>query len=306
MAVKNVVALAGGVGGAKLAHGLARCLPPGHLTVIVNVGDDFTHYGLHISPDLDTVMYTLAEIANPQTGWGLVDESWQMLGMLEKYGEPPWFRLGDRDIATHILRTHLLTQGETLTTIVRKMSQALQIDHTILPATNDHFATMVDTAEHGTLVFQHYFVRHRWQPTVTRIWYDGNATITDEAAYVLEKADAIVICPSNPILSIDPILSVGDMRDRLRLRRVPCVAVSPLIHGKAVKGPADKIMRELGVDASNTGIARYYDRLIDALVVDKGDAPQQGAYLETNILMLTPADRERLAREILQFLEGMT
>ncbi len=304
MAIKNVVALAGGVGGAKLAYGLAKLLP--ELTVIVNVGDDFTHYGLHISPDLDTVMYTLAEIANPQTGWGLMDESWQMLGMLERYGEMPWFRLGDKDVATHLLRSYRLQQGETLTAIVRTLSQALHIQQTILPVTDDRFATMVDTVEQGTLPFQHYFVRYRWQPTVTRIWYNGDATITTEVVQALEKAEAIVICPSNPILSIDPILAVGDLRERLRQRAVPCAAVSPLIHGQAVKGPADKIMRELGFETSSTGIATFYDGLIDVLFVDKGDIPQHGRYLETDILMPTPSDRVRLAKEILDFLEGKT
>ncbi|MBZ0308948.1 MAG: 2-phospho-L-lactate transferase [Anaerolineae bacterium] len=302
MAVKKVVALAGGVGGAKLAYGLAKLIP--ELTVIVNVGDDFTHYGLHISPDLDTVMYTLADIANPQTGWGLLDESWQMLGMLERYGETPWFRLGDKDLATHLLRTHRLQQGETLTEVVRTMSQMLNIQQTILPATNDQFATMVDTLEEGTLPFQHYFVRHRWQPTATRIWYNGSATITTEVVQALEKAEAIVICPSNPILSIDPILTVGDIRERLRQRAVLCAAVSPLIQGQAVKGPADKIMRELGFETSSTGIATFYDGLIDVLFVDQGDAPRQGRYLETDIMMSTVSDRVRLAKEILEFLEG--
>lgn len=304
MAIKNVVALAGGVGGAKLAYGLAKVLPPESLTVIVNVGDDFRHYGLHISPDLDTVMYTLAEVANTQTGWGLADESWQLLGMLEKYGETAWFRLGDKDVATHLLRTHLLKQGETLTAIVRKMSRALGIQQTMLPATNDLFATMLDTLEYDTLNFQEYFVRYRWQPTVTKIWYDGNATASNDVIEAFDNADAIVICPSNPLLSIDPILAVGNLRDRLRQRHVPCVAVSPLIQGKAVKGPADKLMQELGFEASNNGINAFYEGLIDALVVEKGDRPsQQGVFLETTILMTTPEERERLANDILIFME---
>lgn len=304
MAIKNVVALAGGVGGAKLAYGLAKVLPPESLTAIVNVGDDFRHYGLHISPDLDTVMYTLAEVANTQTGWGLADESWQLLEMLEKYGETAWFRLGDKDVATHLLRTHLLKQGETLTAIVRKMSRALGIQQTMLPATNDLFATMLDTLEYDTLNFQEYFVRYRWQPTVTKIWYDGNATASNDVIEAFDNADAIVICPSNPLLSIDPILAVGNLRDRLRQRHVPCVAVSPLIQGKAVKGPADKLMQELGFEASNNGINAFYEGLIDALVVEKGDRPsQQGVFLETTILMTTPEERERLANDILIFME---
>lgn len=305
MALNHVVALAGGVGGAKLAYGLAKILPVGSLTVIVNVGDDFQHYGLHISPDLDTVMYTLADIANPQTGWGLKDESWQMLGMLENYGETGWFRLGDQDIATHVLRTHLLQQGETLTIVVRKMSQALGIQQTLLPATNERFATMIDTLEYGTLPFQHYFVRYRWQPTVTKIWYDGNAAITGDILNALEKADAIVICPSNPILSIDPMLAIGDFRNRLLQRSIPCVAVSPLIGGKALKGPADKLMREMGYEPSNAGIWRYYAGLIDGLVVNQGEAVREGKTQETDILMSTPADRERLAHEVLSYAESL-
>ncbi|MFP4323097.1 MAG: 2-phospho-L-lactate transferase CofD family protein, partial [Anaerolineales bacterium] len=175
MALEHIVALAGGVGGAKLAHGLAQILRPEQLTIIGNVGDDFQHYGLHISPDLDTVMYTLAGLANPETGWGVRDESWRMLDMLRYYGQAPWFGLGDRDLATHLLRRQGLDAGETLTAITARLCAALGIQSHLLPVTDDPFATMLDTREHGTLAFQEYFVKHRWQPTVTRIWYAGQA-----------------------------------------------------------------------------------------------------------------------------------
>lgn len=305
MALNKLVALAGGVGGAKLAAGLARVLPPGALTVIVNVGDDFQHYGLHISPDLDTVMYTLAGINNQETGWGLAGESWQMLAMLERYGQQPWFRLGDQDLATHLLRSYALQQGQSLTQITQQMAQALGITQHLLPATDARWATMVDTVELGTLPFQEYFVRQRWQPTVRQIWYDGDAAAapTTTVLSALTSAEAVIICPSNPLLSIDPILSLGDMRKHLRNRQGPCVAVSPLLHGQAVKGPAQKLMQELGLEASTSGIARYYEGLIDGLVVDHGDAPTTGEFMETNILMPTPEAQTRLAQEVLQWIE---
>jgi LPPG:FO 2-phospho-L-lactate transferase len=307
MAIKKVLALAGGVGGAKLADGLAQVLPEGHLTVVVNIGDDFRHYGLHISPDLDTVMYTLSDYANPETGWGVRDETWQTLAMLQTYGETAWFRLGDRDFAAHILRRYWLDEGMTLTEITRRLTTALGIRQTILPASDDLCSTMIDTEELGTLSFQEYFVRHRWQPTVRRIWYEGivNAEPTPQVLEAFETADAILICPSNPILSVDPILTLGDLRDRLKTRKVPCVAVSPLIHGKAVKGPADKIMFELGYDPTTDGIMHYYAGLIDTLVVDVGDEPTQGTYLATQTLMTTREDRRRLAGEILKLLHEM-
>jgi len=296
----NILALAGGVGGAKLLDGLARVLPAGSLSAVVNIGDDFNHYGLHIAPDLDTVMYTLSGWFNPQTGWGVRDESWQTLDMLTQYGEAPWFRLGDRDMATHILRRHLLEQGWTLTQITTHLCANLGIKQHLLPASDDRCATMLDTVEAGTLAFQDYFVRQGWQPTVTRIWYDGNAQPTPQVHAAFENADAIIICPSNPFLSIDPILTLGDLREKLQKRRVPCIAVSPLIKGQAVKGPAHKIMGELGHDASNDGIMAFYQSMIDVLVVDHGDQPNFGAYHEAAIMMHNKDDKMRLAQTVLQ------
>ena len=231
----QIVALAGGVGGAKLVHGLAQVLHPEQFTVVGNVADDISLYGLHVSPDLDTVMYTLAGIANAETGWGLSGESWQMLDMLRAYGESPWFGLGDRDLATHLLRTEALNQGETLTAVTRRLCDALGVGPRLLPVTNDPLATHVDTVEHGRLAFQEYFVRFGWQPTVTGLHYVGAETVqaTDEVCAALDEADVIVFCPSNPVLSIEPILAVPQVRDLIRARSGKCVAVSPFIGGKS-------------------------------------------------------------------------
>lgn len=308
----NVVALAGGVGGAKLAHGLAEILPVGHLSVMVNVGDDFEHYGLHISPDLDTVMYTLAGIANPATGWGLVDETWQNADMMANYGEDIWFRLGDRDLATHLLRTQALDTGHTLTEVTQQLAQKLGITQRLLPATNDPLKTMVRTKEMGLLPFQHYFVKHQWQPTVSELIFRGSeeAKITAEVHDAMSNADLIVICPSNPWLSIAPILAVQEIRNLLLNRKVPCIGVSPLIGGLAVKGPTDKLMSEMGMQPSTVEIARFYAELADVLVIDEQDHdetqevtaafPMMSIY-QTATLMKTIEDRQTLARRIISY-----
>ncbi|MCI0711993.1 MAG: 2-phospho-L-lactate transferase [Chloroflexi bacterium] len=309
---KKIVALAGGVGGAKFAHGLAKLLPAGNLTVIVNTGDDFVHYGLNISPDLDTVMYTLAGYANPVTGWGILNETWHMAEMMKIYDEPIWFNLGDHDLATHLIRTHGLRNGETLTAITRRLSSALGIQHHILPASDDTLATIVETKESGTLNFQEYFVKYRWQPTVTSITFKGEDTAQTTSAVMtaLNEADMIVICPSNPMLSIEPLLKPAGLRARIESRQIPCVAISPLIGGKAVKGPADKLMTELDLPATQTSIARYYAGLIDGLVVDTTDAHEGDAVREafpemsilaTETLMKNEEDRAVLAESVLNW-----
>jgi len=301
--VARVVALAGGVGGAKLADGLGACLPSGALTVIGNTGDDFRHYGLHVSPDLDTVMYTLAGIAHPINGWGIADDTRQMLSMLARYGEETWFALGDRDLATNILRTHWLAQGVPLSTVVRRLCRRLGIATHLLPMTDDPLATVVYTLEYGRLAFQEYFVRYRWQPTVQRLVYEGAETAqpAEGVLAALEAAEAIIICPSNPLLSIEPILQVRAIRQAIMARRAPCLAVSPIIAGAALKGPTVKVMTELGLRADVTGVAEYYGALIDAFVVDHADAearlPQRR--FVTDIRMDTSADRRRLAEEVL-------
>ncbi len=305
-AQSRVVALAGGVGGAKLADGLYRCLPPGALTVIVNTGDDFRRYGLAISPDLDTVMYTLAGLAHPVNGWGLAGDTQQMLGMLRRYGDDAWFGLGDMDMATHLLRTQALAAGQTLSEITDALSSALGIRARLLPMSDDAVPTMVETLEHGTLAFQEYFVRYRWQPTVRRLYYNGadRARPAPGLLDTLAQASAIVICPSNPLLSIEPILQIPGIRAALERRTAPCVAVSPIIAGQAVKGPAAKLMAELSMEVSAAGVAQYYGTLIDGLVIDSADRDVQIAprKLVTNTFMQTIDDRVRLAGEVLEWM----
>lgn len=300
---ERVVALAGGVGGAKLVEGLAACLPSGALTVIGNTGDDFRHYGLHVSPDLDTVMYTLAGIAHPINGWGIADDTRHMLSMLARYGEDTWFGLGDRDLATNILRTHWLAQGVLLSAITQRLCAQLGIATRLLPMTDDPLATIVYTVEYGRLAFQEYFVRYRWQPTVQRLVYEGAETAqpAEGVLTALESAEAIIICPSNPLLSIEPILQVRAIRQAIVARRAPCLAVSPIIAGAALKGPTVKVMQELGLRADVTGVSEYYGALIDAFVVDHADrdsSVQQRRFV-TDIRMTTSADRKRLAEEVL-------
>lgn len=307
MALK-VVALAGGVGGAKLAHGLAQVLAPEDLTIIVNVGDDFQHYGLSISPDLDTVMYTLAGIANPATGWGIIDETWQAFTALEHYGEDMWFRLGDRDLGTHLLRTHLLNQGLRLTEVTQRLSHQLGIGPTLLPATDDALATVVNTREKGVLGFQEYFVKYKWQPTVIDLIFEGHAAMSSEVQTALTEAHLVIICPSNPLLSIAPIFAVAGIRDALR--DLPCVVVSPLVGGRALKGPADKLMREMGHEPSAAGLASFYADIANVLVIDEHDGDVQAAVqavaptlrlYQTNIVMQTLPDRQDLANRILSY-----
>ncbi|MDQ3930202.1 MAG: 2-phospho-L-lactate transferase, partial [Chloroflexota bacterium] len=268
----RIVALAGGVGGAKLAHGLQTILPPGALSVVVNTADDFKLWSLHISPDLDTVMYTLAGLANRVQGWGLEDESWHASEMLRSYGQDTWFRLGDRDIATHILRTHLLQQGSTITQVTADLAHSLEVPTHILPMCNEPIATLVNTP-HGLLDFQEYFVRRHHADRVLGISFrtEGRPTITGEVARALHKATAIVFCPSNPIVSIGPILQVKGIKEALAESSVPKVAVSPIVGGTALKGPAADMLKTLGHEVSALGVARQYQGIIDGMVIDRED-----------------------------------
>lgn len=307
MALNHVVVLVGGVGGVKLVHGLTHLLAPEQLTAIVNTGDDFWHYGLRICPDLDTVMYTLSGLVDKANGWGVAGDTIQMLEAMQRYGVDTWFRLGDRDLATHLLRTTALHSGERLTSITRQMTNALGITHSVLPMTDAPVATMVDTVEHGELEFQTYFVRHRWQPTVRGIRLEGieSAALTPEAAAALEQADAIIISPSNPWLSVAPILAVPGMRAALMTRPVPRIAITPIIGGKAVKGPTAKLMAELGFESSAAAVAQYYGDLIDSFVYDVRDADLRSVGSRDtcmDTLMQTEADRVRLARDVLNWL----
>lgn len=306
-----ILALAGGVGGAKLALGLSRVLPPDDLVLVVNTGDDEEFHGLHVSPDLDTVMYTLSGLADPDRGWGLVGETFQALEMLSAYGVPTWFNLGDRDLATHIRRTQLLREGRSLSDATRELCLNLGIAHTVAPMTDDRLRTMVETSE-GVLAFQEYFVKRRCEPEATAVRFDGAdeakaSTTFDEA---LKDARAIVFCPSNPFLSIDPILAVGDVRHRVRQFEGPRVVVSPIVGGKAIRGPAAKMMAELGHPVSSVGVARKYAGLCDHFILDNadvGDAERistlrMRAHV-TNTVMNTTEDKVALARWILRLLE---
>jgi LPPG:FO 2-phospho-L-lactate transferase len=305
-----VVALAGGVGGAKLADGLAQLLHD-RLTVIVNTGDDFEHLGLHVSPDLDTVMYTLAGIADPVQGWGIKGESWAFMEQVERLGGADWFRLGDRDLATHVIRTSRLAAGETLTSITADLCAAFGIAARVLPMTDDPVRTMVHSGDR-VLAFQDYFVRLHCDVEVTELSYRGaeySRLNADLASLQGSNApSAVILCPSNPYLSIEPILAVPQMRPWLRGLGVPVVAVSPIVGGAAIKGPAAKIMHELGVEVSALTVAQRYRGLIDGLVIDEVDRPLRAAIeatgirvLVTQTVMRSASDRADLARECLRF-----
>jgi LPPG:FO 2-phospho-L-lactate transferase len=270
-----ILALAGGVGGARLASGLALAVEPGGLTIAVNVGDDFEHLGLSISPDLDTVMYTLAGLHNRETGWGRADETWRFMESLEALGGETWFRLGDRDLAVHVERTRRLHLGETLSSITADFCERLGIRQRVLPVTDAPLRTRV-RVEGGELAFQEYFVRLKCAPAVTGFRFDGAQAAAPGAALaaILESdaLEGVVICPSNPWLSVAPILAIEPIRALLTSHRVPVVAVSPIVAGSAVKGPAAKIMGELGVEISASGVANHYGSLVDGWLIDRRDA----------------------------------
>ena len=308
----SVLALSGGVGGAKLALGLQRVLPPGELAVLVNTGDDFTHLGLRICPDLDTVLYTLAGVVHPKQGWGRDAETFGFMDELRRQGGPDWFLLGDRDLVLHVERTRRLAAGERLTQITAALAQRFGVSTQLLPMADSEVATLLDT-DAGPLEFQHYFVRLRCEPRVRRLAFAGAAQARppEELATVLRSSAlrAIVITPSNPFLSIDPLLAVPGLRAALRAARVPVVAVSPLIGGRAVKGPTAKIMGELGLAVDTASIARHYAGLIDGLVVDGSDAAEAHAlglpFAVTGTLMRDDDDRERVAHIALQLADRL-
>ncbi len=307
----RVVALCGGVGGAKLAAGLARALEE-RLVVVVNTADDFEHLGLAISPDIDTVLYTLGGRADKERGWGRAEESWRFLSALGELGGETWFQLGDLDLALHVLRTQGLRAGRPLTAIVAEVARRFDIRSTILPMSDDPIRTIVETPE-GDLAFQRYFVERRCAPEVLVIRFDGadNARASAQVRQALEAPglSAIVICPSNPYLSVDPILATPNIRELVEAATAPVVAVSPIIGGAAIKGPTTKIMRELGVPATSKAIAQHYRGLIDGLVIDETDAAERDlpgiAVKVTRTLMQSDADRDRLAVEALAFADEL-
>lgn len=309
--MSRVVALCGGVGGAKLALGLAHELPGEDLSIIVNTGDDFRHLGLHVSPDVDTVLYTLGGIANRAQGWGIEGESWAFMEQLGLLGGEQWFNLGDRDLALHVLRTQALASGQTLTEFTARIAHRLGIAAAVLPMSDDPVPTMLDTAE-GVLEFQRYFVERRAEPVVSGIRYVG-ASSAEPSASVLaaladEKLEAVIVCPSNPWLSVAPILAIPGLQAALRATSVPVVAVTPIVAGAAIKGPTAKLMRELGLPVDAVAVARFYGDLIDGFVLDEADAGLAGAFdglglptISTPTVMTDLASRCTLARDVLSF-----
>ena len=303
----KIMAMAGGVGGAKLCLGLARALDPRDLQIIVNTGDDEEFYGLHVSPDLDTVTYTLAGVANPETGWGIAGETFAALESLRRLGMDAWFGLGDRDFATHIVRTKMLRDGETLSAVADHIRCALGVAHPIAPMSDDRVRTIV-VSESGDLPFQTYFVKMRCEPVARGLRFEGaeDARMSPAFRDALDSADAIVICPSNPYLSVAPMLAVPGVRAAVQRFRGPRIAVSPIVGGEAIRGPAAKLLRELGADASCVGVARQYAGLCDIFVIDEVDARLSDDVralgmgpLVARTVMRGEGDKIRLAREVL-------
>ena len=300
----SVLALAGGVGGAKLVLGLSKALPADQLTIVVNTGDDTIFHGLHVSPDLDTVMYALAGLTNTETGWGVAGDTFNSLGQLKRFGSPVWFNLGDKDLATHIRRTELLRNGSTLSEATTHLCASLDIGNRVVPMTDDPVHTLVETAD-GVLPFQTYFVREQCQPVTLAIRYEGAEDARPSPGFLeaMETASHLIICPSNPFLSVDPILALPGVRQRLERFAGKRLAVSPIVGGEAVRGPAGKLMGELGHDVSCVGVARYYQGLCDIFIIDEVD---EGCSREIEALgmkvhsaptiMNNDEDKERLAR----------
>jgi LPPG:FO 2-phospho-L-lactate transferase len=302
----SIVALSGGVGGAKLALGLYRVVPSGELTVVANIGDDFEHFGLSISPDLDTLLYTLSGQDNPELGWGRRGETWTFMTALEALGGETWFRLGDGDLATHIERTRRLAAGESLSAVMDDFRRRLGIGARLLPASDDKVRTRLLT-QHGWLDFQNYFVRRRCEPVISQLEFAGAPAAAPNSDFIAALAEpslqAVVICPSNPFISIDPILAIPGVRAALRACRAPVVAVSPIIAGQAVKGPTAKMMAELGLPVDAAAVARHYRDFLDLYIADEQDAAAvAGLDLPVVLaptLMKTLADRETLSRAVL-------
>ncbi len=281
----RVAVLCGGVGAAKLLKGMTAVVPDKDLTAIVNVGDDMNLHGLHISPDLDTITYTLADAVSHDRGWGLEGESWQAMEMLSRYGGADWFGLGDRDLGTHLYRTQRLSEGADLATVTAQITKAWGLGFRVVPVTNNRLRTHVTTETEGEITFQEYFVRLHHDVAVSAVRFEG-AIAANPAPGVLkalELADRIIIAPSNPVVSIDPVLAVPGIAEMLKRRRADVVAVSPIIGGKALKGPADRLLRELGREASAVGVAEWYRDLIGALIIDTVDADLASAVGELDI-----------------------
>lgn len=298
------VCLAGGVGGAKLADGLARIVPPQNLTIIVNTGDDFNHLGLTICPDLDTVLYTLAGVANPETGWGRAGETWRTMEEIGRLGGPTWFSLGDLDLATHLLRAGMLAQGQSLTAVTRHLCRQLGIAPAVLPMSDQSAPTMIET-DSGLLPFQIWFVRERWQPPVKQVHLPEDVRATPAVMRALEEADVVLIAPSNPFVSIAPLLNVYPIEAMLADLPAAVVAVTPIIGGRALKGPAAKMMGEMGLPVTPAAVAAHYGDLLDGFVYDREDEGQMAdvapATLCTDTIMRDRDGRRRLAADVVHF-----
>ena len=300
----KVVCLAGGVGGAKLAEGLAQIVPPEQLSIIVNTGDDFQHAGLYISPDLDTVMYTLGGVANQETGWGREGETWNMMETLATVNGPYWFKLGDKDLATHLTRSYILGVGATLSQVTRHFRAAFKFKPALIPMSDDPVPTKIETEDGELLPFQDWFVRKSWKPVVKKVVLPEDGRLSPTAVTALQNADIVLIAPSNPFVSIDPILNMYPARAMVEdLPRV-VVAVSPIVGGEAVKGPLGKMMTDWGMEVSATAVANHYGNLIDGFVYDSSDKTPFTADMPahaTNTLMKNSEDRAAVAQQVLDF-----
>ena len=307
----KIAALAGGVGGAKFLLGLCRVMDPKDVTIIANTGDDIVLHGLRISPDPDIITYTLAGVVNPETGWGLKDESFRVLEQLARLGAPDWFRLGDRDLATHIRRTALMAAGATLSEVAELLRIGFGVEARILPMSDDPVTTMLDTDE-GPLSLQEYLVKRRAEPKLRGISFDGIGAARPAPGVMeaLKEADAIILCPSNPLISVGPILALRGLSQVLAMRKDRVAAISPLVGGKSLKGPSDKMMAELGLEPSALGVARLYREFCGRFVIDDEDAEAEAGIAALGMrvhvcptIMRDQADKERLAREVLSVLE---
>ena len=308
---RSITCLAGGVGAARFLDGLARVFPPEMITVIVNTGDDLQYLGCHISPDIDIVTYTLAGMVDPQLGWGIKEDSHNCLDQLGKYSAETWFRIGDRDFATHLLRTAFLQQGFTLSEVTEKIRNSLGVRVRVIPMTDNIVLTKIKTPR-GMLEFQEYFVKRKFEDQVEDVSYEGASQASPAPGVVpaIEKSDLIILCPSNPILSIGPILAIPAIRDAVAKTHAKLLGISPIVGGKAVKGPLDTIMENLGLEVSPFGVAQLYRGLLKGYVIDIIDKSVRSKIeglgmkvLTTGTIMSSPESKTRLAQETLRFAE---
>ena len=308
----KIVALCGGIGGAKLALGLNNILDQKNLSIITNTGDDFLYLGFYICPDIDTVIYTLAGVNNPDTGWGREDETWKTLDVLKELGADTWFQLGDKDLALHLFRSKEKRKGELLTTITRKITNKFGLKTNVLPMSNHAVQTILET-ENGEISFQDYFVRQKCRPKVSNILFKSKKPVATDAvkkALSDKKLDGIIFCPSNPYLSIDPILSINKIKKLIENQKKPRVVVSPIVGNDSVKGPTSKIMNEMGIEVSSVSIAEHYKGLIDGIIIDESDGEQADKIKEmgievklSKIIVKTKQEKKRLAKESIAFIQ---